>query len=86
MSNLNRQIAYVKKDISRRKVEALKDHLLEIDPHFSVVTHDASFSKDLVEDDVDFVFDCIDDVEAKCDIYEICKEKNIKVIHATGSG
>ena len=86
VSNLNRQIAYVKKDISRRKVEALKDHLLEIDPYFSVVTHDASFSKDLVEDDVDFVFDCIDDVEAKCDIYEICKEKNIKVIHATGSG
>ncbi len=86
VSNLNRQIIYDKDDIGLIKVEQAKKHLHKIDPHALINVVADLYSNSYLDESFDFVFDCIDDVDAKCEIYKFCKDNNIKVIHATGSG
>ena len=86
VTNLNRQLAYDKDDIGRSKVEALKDKLLKIDPLLNVEVKEEMYNEDSLSKNLDFVFDCIDDVPSKCDLYSFAKENEIKIIHATGSG
>jgi len=88
-SNLNRQIAYDTNDIGKAKVICLKEKLIDlreetridsinkrIDPNFD-------FS---VFDDCDYVFDCIDDLQAKIELIKYCLNKNINIISSLGMG
>lgn len=89
VSNLNRQIAYLTKDIGKNKVNVLSDYILnlrkEADTYivFEKINEDFDFK---IFDDCDYVFDCIDDINAKVLLIKYCINHNIKIVSSLGMG
>ena len=53
-SNINRQLIATTKTVGRKKVEVMKEHLLEINPEVEVTTHDCFFLPE-TKDSFDFL-------------------------------
>jgi tRNA A37 threonylcarbamoyladenosine dehydratase len=89
VSNLNRQIAYLTKDIGKNKVNVLSDYILnlrkEADTYivFEKINEDFDFK---IFDDCDYIFDCIDDINAKVLLIKYCINHNIKIVSSLGMG
>jgi len=84
-SNLNRQLMTNKNNIGKIKVGELKNHLEEISDciiYTKNVFIDETFSLD---DNYDYVIDCIDSLKSKFHLVKIAHEKNIPVISSLGS-
>lgn len=68
-SNVNRQLMATTKTIGRAKVEALKEHLLEINPNCEIKTLQKMYSEETHEefglDQYDYIIDCIDSLKDK---------------------
>ena len=90
LTNLNRQIIATRKTIGRYKVEVMKERILEINPDCNVETHQEFFmpgsETNIITSDLSYVIDCVDTVTAKLEIITQCKDKNIPVISAMGTG
>lgn len=85
-SNLNRQLLYVKNDIGKRKVEALKEHLLEQNENLQIdiidkrITCKEDFINVLPEQ-VDLVVRGIDTPVAVASwVFSVCEEKRIPYV------
>lgn len=90
LTNLNRQIIATRKTIGRYKVDVMKERILEINPDCNVETHQEFFmpgsETNIITNDLSYVIDCVDTVTAKLEIITQCKDKNIPVISAMGTG
>ena len=68
-SNINRQLIATTKTIGRKKVEVMKEHILEINPKVIIHTHDCFFLPETKEQfdfsKYDYVIDAVDTVTAK---------------------
>lgn len=89
-SNLNRQIIATRKTIGRKKVEAMKERILEINDEVEVKVLDKFVLKDNIEEfnleNYDYVVDAIDTISGKISICEKCYQNNIPVISSMGAG
>lgn len=88
-SNLNRQIVAYQSTIGKKKVEVLKNMLLEINPNIKVTAYAERLSKENISSMItqtDIVVDAIDSVQDKLDLIEYCKKNDIYIISAMGSG
>lgn len=87
-SNLNRQLLFFEKDIGKSKVEASKNHLLNIDDSIEVISInmkvDENIDSLLKEYDIDFIVDAIDDVNGKIYLAKYATENNIPFIMSLG--
>jgi molybdopterin-synthase adenylyltransferase len=85
-SNLNRQLFY-EKDVGRLKVEALKDKLMQINSKLKIETYSSPIQKvnDDVYKNINFVFDCLDNIETREYLSELCWNKKIPFIHSACS-
>ena len=90
LTNLNRQIIATRKTIGKYKVDVMKERILEINPDCNVETHQEFFmpgsETNIITSDLSYVIDCVDTVTAKLEIITQCKDKNIPVISAMGTG
>ncbi|MBE7014996.1 MAG: tRNA threonylcarbamoyladenosine dehydratase [Ruminococcaceae bacterium] len=90
VTNINRQIIANLKSVGRKKVEVLKEMLLDINKDIKVNTFDLFVNKDNIDtfdfSSYDFVVDAIDTVSSKILIIEKCNESNTKIISAMGAG
>ena len=90
ITNLNRQLMATHKTIGRFKVDVMKERILEINPEAKVEIYKEFFMKNsntnIISNDLDYVFDCIDTITAKIEIVSQCKNLNIPVISAMGTG
>lgn len=90
LTNLNRQIIATRKTIGKFKVDVMKERILEINPDANVETYQEFYMPDsktnIITEDLDYVIDCIDTVTAKIEIISQCKELNIPIISAMGTG
>ena len=90
ISNKNRQIIALDSTIGRKKVEVLKERILDINPKAIVNIYDIKIDEESINSfkftDFDYVADCVDDVVAKMAIISKCKENNIKIISSMGTG
>ncbi len=88
-TNLNRQMAYFKKDIGLFKSEVLKERILDIRDDVNV-NEIHSFVDDKFDfsvfDKFDYIIDCIDDLNAKVLLTKYAIDKNIPLIVSTGTG
>lgn len=88
-TNLNRQMAYFSQDVGHFKSEVLKKRLLEIrddlnleEKHIFIDKEtDFSFLKGL-----DYIVDCIDDIEAKVLLAKFAINNDIPLIASMGTG
>lgn len=90
LTNLNRQIIATRKTIGKYKVDVMKEQILEINPNATVETHQEFFmpgsDTEILTKDLSYVADCIDTVTAKIELVCRCKELNVPIISAMGTG
>lgn len=89
ITNLNRQICYDTLDIDKYKVDAMMDKMQLIRNNIDVVAYKSKICKTFdfsIFDNCDYVFDCIDDLEAKVQLIKYCVDKKIKIISSLGMG
>lgn len=88
-SNLNRQIVAYQSTIGRKKVDVLKEMLLDINPNMSITAYDKRLTKANISSlitQTDVVIDAIDSVKDKLDLIEYCKNNDIYILSAMGAG
>lgn len=77
VSNINRQLMATTLTIGQKKVEALKQHLLTVNPEAEITALDAIYSAETAADfqleNYDYIIDCIDSLEHKVSL----------ILHAT---
>lgn len=90
VSNINRQLIATTKTVGRKKVEVMKEHLLEINPEMIVNEQDCFFLPETKNQfdfsKFDYVIDAVDTVTAKLALVESCKEAGVPIISSMGAG
>ena len=90
ITNINRQIIALHSTIGMKKVEVLKNRLLDINPKCIVFTYDTFYSidnKDIIFDKkYDYIIDCCDTIKSKELIIKEAIKRNIKIISSMGAG
>ena len=89
LSNLNRQIIATTKTLGEPKVLVAKKRIQEINPDAKVEIYEKFFSKDtkeLLDNSIDYIVDCIDTVTSKVELIVRAKELNIPIISSMGTG
>ena len=89
-SNINRQLIATTKTIGRKKVDVMKEHLLEINPAVKVHSYECFFLPETKAQfnfaTYDYVIDAVDTVTAKLALVEACKEVNVPIVSSMGAG
>ena len=89
-SNINRQLIATTKSVGRKKVEVMKEHLLEINPEVEVYIYDCFFLPETREQfdftAYDYVIDAVDTVTAKLALVEACQEAGVPIVSSMGAG
>lgn len=89
LTNLNRQLIATRKTIGKYKVEVAKERILEINPNAKVETYQEFFmpeSKEILDETVDYIVDCVDTVTAKIELVVRANRLNIPIISSMGTG
>ncbi|MEA1976112.1 MAG: ThiF family adenylyltransferase [Bacillota bacterium] len=82
VSNLNRQILYSYKDIGKLKAIISKEKLDKNMLKTEIIASIEKINKDyIIPDDVDIVFDALDNYKARVDLEEITLKQDIPLIH-----
>lgn len=90
VTNINRQIIALNSTVGRKKVDVMKERILDINPQCKVEVRDCFFLPEN-EDTFDFsgfdyIVDAVDTVAAKISIIKKAKEAGIPVISSMGAG
>jgi len=88
LSNLNRQILYTFNDVGVDKVDAAEKRILSINPDADVIKLNMRIGFESItklnEYKIDFIVDCIDDVNGKIALTQFAQSKNIPIIISLG--
>lgn len=89
-SDFNRQLPGLNSKLGKDKVEVVKERLLDINKNLNIKAINTIFNKDtskeIINDDYDYVVDAIDMVSSKIHLIEECKKRNIPIISSMGMG
>ena len=89
-TNINRQLVALHSNIGKKKVEAYKERILDINPNCIVDTFDIFYNeenKDIIfNNNIDYVIDCCDSLNSKVILIQECYERNIPIISSMGTG
>lgn len=89
ITNINRQILALHSTVGRKKVDVMKERILDINPNIELKTYPLFVSEDTINmfnfQDYDYVVDAIDNVTGKLLIIEKCKEHNTNIISSLGT-
>ncbi len=90
LSNINRQIVALHSTIGRKKVDVMKERILDISKEICVEAYPEFFlpeNQDFISfENYDYIIDAVDTVTAKLLIIERAKKIGIPVISAMGAG
>ncbi len=90
ITNINRQLVALHSNIDKKKVEAYKERILDINPDCIVDTYDIFYNeenKDIIfENRIDYVIDCCDSLNSKVILIKECYERGIPIISSMGTG
>ena len=88
-SNINRQIIALNSTIGKNKVDVMKERILDINANANVQTLCLFVTPEnlnLINYNVDYVIDCIDNVTAKIALAVLSQEKGFNLISCMGTG
>jgi tRNA A37 threonylcarbamoyladenosine dehydratase len=90
LTNTNRQLPALHSTVGKPKTQVMAERMLDINPDLNLTVREEFLTpdavKDLITDDFDYVFDCIDSVQPKQYIIVACKQKGIRVVSSMGAG
>lgn len=89
-SNINRQLIATTKTVGLKKVDVMKEHLLEINPEVKIDKHCCFFLPETRAQfdfsQYDYVIDAVDTVTAKIALVEACEEAGVPIVSSMGAG
>ncbi len=89
-SNINRQLPAMTSTLGRNKIDVMAERIAEINPDCEIHLIDDFISQDnlaeLIDDNADYVIDCIDNSRVKAALIAWCKRRKIKIITLGGAG
>ncbi|MFK5883406.1 MAG: ThiF family adenylyltransferase [Candidatus Izemoplasma sp.] len=88
-SNLNRQLYSNMKTIGKSKVKVTKKELLKINPSMKITIYEKRYNEsidDSVFNDIDIVFEAVDNIETRLLIEADCTKHNVPLIHGAIAG
>lgn len=90
VTNLNRQILFISKDVGKSKVESAKRHIEEINSSVDIKIIKTKIGETpiekLIDDKIIFIIDAIDDINGKFELYRFSLENDIPLISSLGMG
>ena len=90
ISNINRQLIATHSTVGKKKVEVMKEHLLDINPDVVVNTWDLFYLPETAEQfdfsKYDYIVDAVDTVTAKLSLVEAAKAAEVPIISCMGAG
>ena len=90
VTNINRQIIATQKTVGRKKVEVMKERILEINPEANVNAFDMFFLPETADNfnfkKYDYIIDVIDTVAGKIALVENAEKFGVKIISSMGAG
>lgn len=92
VTNINRQMVATTKTIGRKKVEVMRERILDINPECKVEIFDMFYLPTEEEKDAfvlegyDYIIDAIDTISAKIDLAVRAQQLGIGIISAMGAG
>jgi tRNA A37 threonylcarbamoyladenosine dehydratase len=90
VSNINRQLIATHSTVGRKKVDVMKEHLLDINPSANIETYACFFLPETEEQfdftKYDYVIDAVDTVTAKLALVEACEKAGTPIISSMGAG
>lgn len=89
ITNINRQIIAFKSTLGRKKVDVMKERLLDINSDLEIVCYDMFLDKNNIDEvfsmDFDYVVDACDSIESKKVIIDKCLKNDISIISSMGT-
>lgn len=89
ITNINRQLMATLQTVGQVKVEALKEHLLTINPHANIEARQEIFNETTAEsmhlDSYDYIIDCIDSLKEKALLIELATRTKAKFFSSMGA-
>lgn len=90
VTNINRQVIALHSTIGQKKVNVLKERILDINPECLVKTYDLYLDSSnidiILSDHYDYIFDCCDSLKSKEILIREAVRRNIKIISSMGAG
>ena len=89
ITNINRQLIANTNNIGKLKVHEFEQQIYQINPNIKVVTYPIKLDQNTINEidfNVDYIIDCIDDVNAKKLLIKKAKALNIPILCAMGAG
>ena len=91
LSSLNRHAFATRKDVGNLKVNVVQDYLKEINPNIIYEYFNSAFTIKEAEEYIkkgnpDYVLDCINDINSKCELIKYCDDNKIRLISCMESG
>lgn len=90
ITNINRQLPALHSTVGKPKIEVVGDRLLDINPELTLTKIKEFLSPErafeIVDEQYDYVMDCIDSVTPKLNLIIAAKRKRVKIISSMGAG
>ena len=90
MTNINRQLIALHSTIGKKKVDVMKNRILDINPSCVVEAHECFYAASNADEfdlsAFDYIVDAIDTVSSKLTLIQRAKQANIPIISAMGAG
>jgi len=90
ITNINRQLPALHSTIGISKVSVVGSRLLDINPELKLTIMEEFLSPErafeIVNNQFDYVLDCIDSITPKLNLIVACKRKRVKIISSMGAG
>lgn len=90
ITNINRQLIALHSNIGKKKVDAYKERILDINPDCIVDTYDIFYNEEnkdcLFDNKIDYVIDCCDSLNSKVILIKECNNRGIPIISSMGTG
>ncbi len=89
-TNLNRQILALTTTLGKQKCFVAKERIAQINPNCEVFAINEKIDRENIStilcEKYDYVIDAIDDISAKIEVIKFCKQNNIPLLCAMGTG
>ena len=89
-TNLNRQILALTTTLGKQKCFVAKERIAQINPNCEVLAINEKINRENIStilcEKYDYVIDAIDDIQAKIEVIKFCKQKDIPLLCAMGTG
>ncbi len=90
ITNTNRQLPAMHSTVGQSKAALMAARLRDINPNLVLTVREDFLTpklvKELISNEYDYVFDCIDSVQPKQYVIVACKQRDVRVVSSMGAG